>query len=163
MSSEPRTVVFDLGGVLVDWDPRHLYRKLIADEAAMERFLAAICTDEWNRRQDAGRSFAEATALLVRAHPDKADLIEAYFARWPEMIAGAIAGTVEILSELRRRGVPIAPQTRQSPCPGGHGLLRTGPEATRGCRAPFISGRRCRCSPSPASARRDCAGPTPGR
>jgi len=53
-------VVFDLGGVLVDWDPRHLYRKLLRnDEAAMEHFLASVCTDEWNRAQDAGRSFAE--------------------------------------------------------------------------------------------------------
>ena len=58
-------VVFDLGGVLIDWNPRHLYRKLLAgDEAAMETFLATVCTQAWNERQDGGRSFAEATALL---------------------------------------------------------------------------------------------------
>jgi 2-haloacid dehalogenase len=97
-------VVFDLGGVLIDWDPRHLYRKLLADEAAMEHFLATVCTHEWNRRQDAGRSFAEGARLLKAEHPDKAELIDAYCARFDEMIAGPIAGTVEILAELRARG-----------------------------------------------------------
>ena len=100
--------VFDLGGVLVDWDPRHLYRKLLRnDEAAMEHFLASVCTDEWNRAQDAGRSFAEGARLLKRQHPDKAELIDAYGARFDEMIAGPIAGTVEILAELRDRGTPL--------------------------------------------------------
>lgn len=100
--------VFDLGGVLVDWNPRHLYRKLFAgDEAGMEDFLATICNAAWNELQDAGRSFAEATALLTADHPEKADLIGAYFARWDEMLAGPIAGTVEILAELRGRAVPL--------------------------------------------------------
>ena len=101
-------VVFDLGGVLVDWDPRHLYRKLFRnDEPAMEHFLASVCTDEWNRAQDAGRSFAEGACLLKRQHPDKAELIDTYHARFDEMIAGPIAGTVEILAELRDRGAPL--------------------------------------------------------
>src|SRR6266478_300129 len=101
-------VVFDLGGVLVDWDPRHLYLKLFSnDETAMEHFLAYVCTDEWNRAQDAGRSFAEGARLLKRQHPDKAELIDAYHARFDEMIAGPIAGTVEILAELRDRGAPL--------------------------------------------------------
>jgi len=83
-------VVFDLGGVLIDWDPRHLYRKLFAgDEAAMEQFLATVCTHEWNRCQDAGRSFAEGARLLKAEHPDKAELIDAYGARFDEMIADA--------------------------------------------------------------------------
>jgi 2-haloacid dehalogenase len=102
------TVVFDIGGVLIDWNPRHLYRKLfVGDEAGMERFLAEVCTHEWNRRQDAGRSFAEACALLKTEHPDKAELIDAYFARFDEMMPGPIAGSVEILSELRERGTPL--------------------------------------------------------
>jgi len=72
-------VVFDLGGVLIDWDPRHLYRKLFAgDEAAMEDFLLNVCTHDWNRRQDAGRSFAEGGRVLKDLHPDKAALIDAY-------------------------------------------------------------------------------------
>lgn len=101
-------VIFDLGGVLIDWDPRHLFRKLFAgNEAAMEHFLATVCTHEWNRSQDAGRSFAEGARLLTLEHPDKAELIEAYGARFDEMMAGAIAGTVEILAELRQRGTPL--------------------------------------------------------
>jgi 2-haloacid dehalogenase len=107
MSSVRSVAIFDFGGVLVDWDPRHLYRKLLPDEAEMERFLATVCTPAWNRRQDAGRRFAEATALLKREYPDKAALIDAYFDRWPEMIAGPIEGTVQILAQLRRRGVPL--------------------------------------------------------
>ncbi len=101
-------VVFDLGGVLVDWDPRHLYRKLFAgDEAAMEHFLATVCTPDWNRRQDTGRSFAEGARLLKLEHPDRAELIDAYGARFDEMMAGPIAGSVEILSELKDRGTRL--------------------------------------------------------
>jgi 2-haloacid dehalogenase len=100
-------VVFDLGGVLIDWDPRHLYRQLFADDAAMEYFLATVCTHEWNRRQDAGRSFAKGARLLKAEHPDKAELIDAYYSRFDEMLAGPIAGSVEILAELRDRGTPL--------------------------------------------------------
>jgi len=101
-------VVFDLGGVLIDWDPQHLYRKLFAgDQAAMEHFLATVCTHEWNRCQDAGRSFAEGARLLKAEHPDRAELIDAYHARFDEMIAGPIAGSIEILAELRDRGIPL--------------------------------------------------------
>jgi 2-haloacid dehalogenase len=101
-------VVFDLGGVLIDWDPRHLYRKLFAgDEAAMDHFLAHVCTHDWNRGQDAGRTFAEACRLLKAEHPDKAELIDAYHLRFDEMMPGPIAGSVEILAELRDRGTPL--------------------------------------------------------
>ena len=102
------TVVFDLGGVLIAWDPRHLYRKLFAgDETAMEHFLANVCTHEWNRCQDAGRSFAEGARLLKAEHPEKAELIDAYFSRFDEMMPGPIAGSVEILAELRDRGTSL--------------------------------------------------------
>ena len=101
-------VVFDLGGVLIDWDPRHLYRKLFAgDETAMEHFLATVCTHEWNRGQDAGRTFAEGASLLKAEHPDKAGLIDAYCARFDEMMPGPIAGSVEILADLKSSGVPL--------------------------------------------------------
>ena len=101
-------VVFDLGGVLIDWDPRHLYRKLFAgDEAAMDHFLAHVCTHDWNRGQDAGRTFAEACRFLKAEHPDKAELIDAYHLRFDEMMPGPIAGSVEILAELRDRGTPL--------------------------------------------------------
>jgi 2-haloacid dehalogenase len=100
-----QAIVFDLGGVLIDWNPRHLYRKLFnGDEDAMERFLAEICTPEWNAMQDEGRPFAAATEELVSRHPQQAGLIRAFFDRWPEMVAGAIEQTVEILAELRGAG-----------------------------------------------------------
>jgi 2-haloacid dehalogenase len=103
-----RVAVFDLGGVLVDWNPRYLYRTLFAgDDAAMERFLAEVCTPAWNDQQDRGRPWAEACALLVRDHPDKRDLIEAWPSRFDETMAGPIAGTVDVLAELRERGVPL--------------------------------------------------------
>jgi 2-haloacid dehalogenase len=105
--SRRRVVVFDLGGVLINWDPRNLYRKLFAgDESAMEAFLSEVCTVEWNERQDAGRTFAEAVAELLPRHADKIDLIEAFSRRFDEMITGAVADTVDILADLRRAGVP---------------------------------------------------------
>jgi 2-haloacid dehalogenase len=101
-------VIFDIGGVLIDWNPRHLYRKLFpGDEPAMEHFLANVCTHEWNRCHDAGRSFAEGARSLKLEHPDKAELIDAYGARFDEMMPGPVAGTVEILAELRERGTPL--------------------------------------------------------
>ena len=106
-SARRRIVVFDIGGVLLRWDPRHLYRKIFAgDERAMEDFLATVCTVEWNERQDAGRTFAEAHAELLPRHADKVHLIEAFGRRFDEMIAGPIDGTVDILAELKRAGVP---------------------------------------------------------
>ena len=110
ISSAPQRsiVVFDLGGVLIDWNPRHLFRKLFdEDEAAMETFLATVCTQEWNERQDAGRSFAEAAALLCAQHPQHTGLIEAYGARFDEMMKGSIDGSVAILKALHNRGVPL--------------------------------------------------------
>jgi 2-haloacid dehalogenase len=100
--------IFDLGGVVIDWNPRYLYRKLFnGNETAMECFLAAVCTSSWNAQQDAGRSFADGCDCLKRLHPDKAELIDAWFQRYEEMLGGEIPGTVEILRELRSRSVPI--------------------------------------------------------
>jgi 2-haloacid dehalogenase len=100
--------IFDLGGVLLDWNPRYLYRKLFdGDDAAMEHFLATVCTTEWNQHQDAGRSFAEAVSELLPRHADKVELIEAFRNRFEEMIAGAIEGTVDLLAELKRNAVPV--------------------------------------------------------
>ncbi|MGH6912318.1 MAG: HAD family hydrolase, partial [Geminicoccales bacterium] len=96
------------------WNPRHLYRKLIDDEARMEWFLAEVCTGAWNERQDAGRSFAEAVAELVLRHPEQRALIEAYHLRWPEMVAGPIDGSVEILAELREAGYELHALTNWS-------------------------------------------------
>ena len=106
-SRQRSVVVFDLGGVLIDWNPRHLYRKLFAEEAAMEAFLATVCTQQWNERQDAGRSFSEGAAQLSAQHPHQAAMIHAYGARFDEMMKGAIDGSVDILRALHDRGVPL--------------------------------------------------------
>jgi 2-haloacid dehalogenase len=101
-------VVFDLGGVLVDWDPRHLYRKLFpGDDAGMEHFLANVCTPDWNEQQDAGRSFAEATAALQERHPEHAPLIAAFWDRWDEMCPGPVAGGPDVLREVKAAGYPV--------------------------------------------------------
>ena len=107
-SRRPDAVVFDLGGVLIDWNPRYLYRTLFGgDTAAMEHFLTHVCSPAWNHQQDAGRSFAEGCAELVREFPDARPLIEAWRERFDETLGGPIAGTVEILAALRERGVPL--------------------------------------------------------
>lgn len=107
MSPARTHVVFDLGGVLIDWNPRYLYRELIPDEAEMERFVTEVVGQAWNREQDAGRSVADANAWLIARHPDKRELIEAYYTRFDCMMKGAIEGTVAILEELDRRGTPL--------------------------------------------------------
>ena len=107
MQAKRSSAVFDLGGVLIDWNPRHLYRKLFANEAEMERFLSEICSPAWNLEQDRGRSWAEATALLTARHPEHSELIEAYRGRWHEMLGGPIDGSVAILRELKDAGVPL--------------------------------------------------------
>jgi 2-haloacid dehalogenase len=104
-NGKPEAVVFDLGGVLLDWDPRHLYRKLFDDEAAMERFLAEVCTMEWHHAHDLGVPPEETTPPLIAAHPEQAELIWAWTRRSEEMLAGPIEDTVEILRELKDQGV----------------------------------------------------------
>jgi len=100
--------IFDLGGVLIDWNPRYLYRKLFAgDDAAMERFLAEVTTPAWNRQMDGGRPFSEAIAELQREHPHHAELIQAYFDRWPEMIGEVNADAAAIIRELRAAGLRV--------------------------------------------------------
>jgi 2-haloacid dehalogenase len=107
MTTRIEAVAFDLGGVLIDWNPRHLYRRLIDDEAAIERFLAEVCTPDWNATLDTGRPFAGAVAELVREHPEQAELIEAYRSRWPEMLGGYFSETLAIVRHLREAGIPI--------------------------------------------------------
>jgi len=103
----PKTVIFDLGGVLVDWDPRYLYRQLFDDPDKMELFLAEVTNAEWNAQQDAGRPWEEATELLAAEHPEQRELIEAFHHRWPEMLAGEVPGTIEVLAELRATGIRL--------------------------------------------------------
>ncbi len=99
-------VVFDIGGVLLDWDPRHLYRKLFRDEGAMERFLTEVCTMDWHAQHDRGVSYERSCAELAAAHPQSAELIWAWGWRSEEMVAGPLDGTVAIVRELKDAGVP---------------------------------------------------------
>jgi 2-haloacid dehalogenase len=106
-TGRPRAIVFDLGGVLLDWNPRYLYRKLFnGDDDAMERFLAEVCTMEWHHAHDLGVPPARTCTELAREHPYQAELIWAWSRRSEEMIAGPIDGTVAILCELKAAGVP---------------------------------------------------------
>jgi 2-haloacid dehalogenase len=77
--SNIKSVVFDIGGVLIDWNPRHLYRKIFKSEEEMERFLSEICTYEWNVQQDGGKTFRVATAELSAKYPEYSDKIAMYF------------------------------------------------------------------------------------
>lgn len=94
-------IIFDLGGVLIDWNPEYLYRKIFKDESKMKHFLEKICTSEWNEEQDAGQTLKEATETLMKEYPDHEENILAYYGRWQEMLAGAIEGTVEIFEKLK--------------------------------------------------------------
>ena len=100
-------IIFDIGMVLIKWDPRNLYRKMFTDEAEMEWFLANICTSAWNLEQDRGRSFSDAVKLLTPQHSEYASEIAAYDTRWSEMIPGVIEGSVDILEELHKKGAPL--------------------------------------------------------
>jgi 2-haloacid dehalogenase len=101
------TVTFDLGGVLIDWDPRYLYRTLFEDEAEMEAFLGEVTTPAWNAQQDAGRPWVDAVDALAAEFPEHRHLIEAYHLRWHETLGDAIQGTVEVVAELRAAGVRL--------------------------------------------------------
>jgi 2-haloacid dehalogenase len=106
MSHAPTTVVFDVGNVLLRWDPRYLYRKIFDDEAKMEWFLSTICTAEWNIEQDRGREWEEAVSLLIERHPDYEMPIRAFHERWHETVSGTIEESVSVLGRLREAGVP---------------------------------------------------------
>lgn len=113
--SGPTTVVFDLGGVLIDWNPRYHLRDVFeGDEAAMERFLATVCPPAWNERQDGGRSIAEAEAEAIARHPDAADHVRAYYAGFDRMMRDQIHGTVALVERLHARGTPLYALTNWS-------------------------------------------------
>lgn len=101
------TVVFDIGYVLLDWDPRYLYRKIFVDPGEMEHFLAHVCTPAWNLLQDSGRPWADAEAEAIARDPGSAAEIRAYRTRWHEMIPGQVAASVACLDALHARGVAL--------------------------------------------------------
>jgi len=97
-------IIFDLGGVLIDWNPSYVFDKMFEDEEQKKHFFENICTSDWNEKQDAGRSLKEATEELVVKHPEWKEYIEAYYGRWEEMLGGPIHGTVEIFKHLKESG-----------------------------------------------------------
>lgn len=103
----PSAVIFDVGKVLFEWDPRYLYERLIDDDQALEAFLANVVTREWHFQRDAGRPFAETSAELSALYPDHAELIAAWGPRFNETIPHAVPGMVEIVRELDAAGVPL--------------------------------------------------------
>jgi 2-haloacid dehalogenase len=100
-------IIFDFGNVLVDWDPRYLYRQFFPDDQAIERFLLEINFHDWNLRQDLGRPFAEAVAELCQQFPHYCELIRAYDTRWEESLGGPIWPSVEILRQLKAQGCAL--------------------------------------------------------
>jgi len=102
---EITAVVFDLGGVLLDWDPRHLYRRLFADPREMEDFLARVCTPDWHRAHDLGEDVTQSCRRLARQHPGHRDMIMAWVDHEDEMAAGQIDEAVDVLAELKAGGV----------------------------------------------------------
>jgi len=103
-----KTIVFDLGGVLIDWNPRHLYEKIFSDLDEMEYFLKEVCSMDWNSHLDVDKSFLDGIDELVPKFPQYEEQIRAYYQRWEEMIFGEFPGTVKILRELKEAGFPLA-------------------------------------------------------
>lgn len=105
MSKSIDTIIFDLGGVLVDWNPRYVFDdKYFDTKEKLDQFFAEVCSLDWNEEQDAGRSIVEATQELIKKYPDWEKSIRDYYGRWTEMLKGPINGTVEIFRELKESG-----------------------------------------------------------
>ncbi len=102
MNKDINTIIFDLGNVLIDWNPRYVYRHIFDSDKKIDWFFATICTSEWNEMQDAGRSLQEATEELVVKHPEYEKEVRAFYGRWEEMLGGPIHETVEIFQSLKR-------------------------------------------------------------
>jgi 2-haloacid dehalogenase len=101
------TVVFDVGKVLFEWDLRYLFAKLIDDPHELEWFVTHVVTPQWHFQHDAGRPLAEMTAERIAEFPQHAALIDAYATRFNETIPGPVEGSLEIVSELAGRGIPL--------------------------------------------------------
>ncbi len=97
------TIVFDLGGVLIDWNPDYVFKKVFSTEEEMKWFYNNICTPDWNEEQDAGKSLQQATEERVKKFPEHETNIRMYYGRWEEMLGGPIHETVEALSHLKHK------------------------------------------------------------
>ncbi|MEX0300420.1 MAG: HAD family hydrolase [Kordiimonas sp.] len=114
--SEIKAVIWDIGNVLVRWDPRFLYRSRFDSEEQMEHFLATVTTADWNLAQDEGRTFKEAVALLTAEYPEHADMIALYDTHWVETVGGTIDESVRLLEQLKANGMPVYGLTNFSAC-----------------------------------------------
>jgi 2-haloacid dehalogenase len=104
MSNNIKAIVFDLGNVLIDWNPAYVFDTMFDDEEKKKHFFQNICTSEWNEEQDAGRPLKQATEELVAQHPEWKDYIEAFYGRWTEMLGGPIHESVEVFRKLKEKG-----------------------------------------------------------
>ncbi|AJK44935.1 HAD family hydrolase [Burkholderia plantarii] len=143
-----RAVVFDFGGVLIDWNPEYLYRQLIPDAEARRRFLTEVCGMDWVVRQDAGQTIADGTAEKIAEFPQHAALIRAFYARWPEMVAGQFDDGVALVERLDAAGVPLFGLTNWSVETFPHAWERYA--VLRRFRDIVVSGRVKLAKPDPA-------------
>ena len=101
--SKVETIIFDLGGVLIDWNPKYVYRQIFnGDEEKVDWFLDNICTSDWNVEQDAGRTFKDATQFLISQYPQYEEWIRIYYDRWEDMLGGPIQDSVLLLDKLKK-------------------------------------------------------------
>lgn len=100
MNSKIDTIVFDLGGVLVDWKPKYLYDKIFDNPEKVEWFLTNVCTPDWNEEQDAGRTIAEAEAIKIAEFPEYEKEIKLFYERWDEMFSGPIQEMVDLQQQF---------------------------------------------------------------
>jgi 2-haloacid dehalogenase/putative hydrolase of the HAD superfamily len=105
-SGAPRALLWDVGNVIVRWDPRTLYAKIFKEPADLDRFLSHVGTLDWHAATDRGVTFAENIAALSARHPHHAEHIAAWWDRWPEMFSGTISETESVIEDLAARGVP---------------------------------------------------------
>lgn len=96
-----RNIVFDFGGVLVDWNPEYLFKGVFRDKSELQHFLDNVCTPDWNEQQDAGRSLSEAMRTLQEKHPEYRDEIRLYYDEWTTMLGGPIKPNVALLKPLK--------------------------------------------------------------
>ena len=96
-----RNIVFDFGGVIVDWNPEYLFKDVFKDRSELDHFLENICTPDWNEKQDAGRSLSEAIRILQKRHPEYRDEIRLYYDEWTTMLGGPIEQNVALLEPLK--------------------------------------------------------------
>ncbi|OQW45895.1 MAG: hydrolase [Proteobacteria bacterium SG_bin6] len=107
MAARPAAVIFDVGNVLYDWNPRFLYERLIDDDRALDAFLRDVCTKDWHFQHDAGRPFAETSAELTARYPEHAALIALWGPRFNDQLGDMLPGMRELVLDLDAAGVPL--------------------------------------------------------